>query len=136
MSIDLKKATVTGILDNKQYQVVEKQWGRELIIHGDRYTTKIMEVKPGFKCSVHFHGEKSETFVLVQGQLNVEFYEPDSTKHVVLLEEPMSSVVLPRLTPHTFSVPKDQKEPSIFVESSTPDSPEDSYRLTRSGMNA
>lgn len=137
MPIDIFKADVVGLISSieNQGKTVSKEWGREIILPGDGYTTKIMEVKPGFQCSIHFHQKKNETFVLIEGSLDVAFWEPDSTKHSMRLDNPLSALVLPACTPHTFSVPKDQGFNSIFLESSTPDDPSDSYRLTRSGMN-
>lgn len=142
MPIDMSKAVVFKPIPYwVPEQTIEKEWGWEYIlpsrpVHGNNYTTKIMEVKPGFKCSLHIHRLKNESFVLVQGAMEVELYAPDSTKHTTVLAEPMSSVVVPLCTPHTFSVPADQEFNTIFIESSTEDDPEDSYRLTRSGMNA
>lgn len=137
MSINMKNAKIVGVIPNKteQVKVIEKEWGKEYIVPGEGYTTKIMEVKPGFKCSLHFHRIKGETFILVQGQLNVEYYEPDSTKHIKQLKAPMSTVVLPPCTPHIFCTPKDQKFNTIFIESSTVDTPEDNYRLSKSGYD-
>ena len=139
MPINILNADIIGIINNQDARTVvkevKKEWGCEYILPGEGYTTKIMEVKPGFKCSLHFHRKKNETFVLIQGHLHVEFYEPDSTKHEGLLTEPLSSLILPSCTPHTFSVPKDQEYPSIFIESSTEDDRGDNYRLTKSQID-
>lgn len=108
-----------------------KAWGIEHQFHGAGYSTKIMEVLPGASCSLHFHKDKNETFVLVKGTLDVTFYRPNGDK-VTERCEPYSVIMLPDCTPHTFSVPANQEECSIFIESSTPDSPGDSYRLTKS----
>ena len=135
MPIDITKAELVGLAGD-QVAVIQKDWGREHILPSNGYTTKIMRVVPGGRCSLHFHRNKNETFILIEGQLHVEFYEPNSTKHSCWLTEPLSAVVLPACTPHTFSVPKDQEGPSTFIESSTEDDPHDSYRLTKSGKNA
>ena len=140
MSININNSQIvcphklTDSVNNRK--VVTKQWGIEFILPGHGYTTKIMQIKPGFKSSLHFHQHKNETFVLVQGQLNVEFYEPDSEKRSYELIEPLSCLILPACTPHSFSVPKTQEGPSIFIESSTVDDADDNYRLTRSGIDA
>lgn len=135
MLMDITKADLAGIA-HKETITIEKNWGKEYILPCEGYTTKIMEVSPGFRCSLHFHRIKNETFILVQGHLYVEFYEPDSTRHERLFTEPLSTLVLPAGTPHTFSVPGNQKYPTIFIESSTVDDPNDNYRLTKSGMHA
>lgn len=111
----------------------QKKWGMEYIYPTEfGYTAKVMKVLPGSRCSTHLHRSKSESFLLIEGQLNVTFYEQDGTKREVILINPLDAVVLPYCTPHTFSVPIDQKHPTIFIEASTTDSPGDSYRLDKS----
>lgn len=136
MTIKLGDAYCLCPLSPKTEQVIQKVWGAEYILPCEGYTTKIMEAKPGFQSSLHFHGKKSETFILVQGQLDIELYEPDGTKHTAAMSSPLDSAVLPACTPHTFSVPESQEFNTIFIESSTVDDPADSYRITKSKMNA
>lgn len=112
-------------------RTIAKQWGTEYIITNHTYCMKAMKVLPGAQCSLHFHREKEETFLLVRGNLTVTYYKPNGLK-VTLELKPSDSVSIPRCMPHTFSVPKDQEEPSIFIEASTPDDPSDSYRLNKS----
>lgn len=135
MLINITKADLVGIA-RTETKIIEKEWGREHVLPCEGHTTKMMEVKPGFRCSLHFHRVKNEAFILIQGHLYVEFYEQDSTKHEYLLTEPLSTLILPAGTPHTFSVPNNQDHATIFIESSTVDDPDDSYRLTKSGMYA
>lgn len=132
--------SISGILSREKNEVFlrsspciinKKKWGTEYQIPGEGYCVKIMEVLPGGACSLHFHGDKSESFILVEGQMNVTFYTPEGEKYEGIYS-PYSVIVLPKNTPHTFSVPADQKTPSIFVEASTPDNPLDSYRLIKS----
>jgi mannose-6-phosphate isomerase-like protein (cupin superfamily) len=52
--------------------VVPKGWGREVwIANGDLYCGKILEIRKGKKCSLHFHKLKTETFYLRAGRLKV-----------------------------------------------------------------
>lgn len=142
MPIDISKAiTFQPIPYQTKNKRIQKEWGCEYILpsnpaNGESYTTKIMEVKPGFQASLHHHLIKHETFVLIQGTMNVELYAPDSTKHTIILDKPMSSVIVPCGIPHTFSVPAEQEFNTIFIESSSVDREDDNYRLTRSRMNA
>ena len=127
---------VYGPIQNKII-VVEKKWGAEYILPDQKgYTTKFMSVAPGGTCSVHFHKHKNETFVLLRGKLLATYFTQEGDKIEVLLENPLDSLVLPNCTPHTFKIPSDQEEDTWFLESSTFDDPEDSYRLTRSTSNA
>jgi D-lyxose ketol-isomerase len=117
-------------------EIVQKKWGTEEIITRGKdtgYAIKIMHLKAGHQVSLHWHAQKCETFILIKGNLILEILEPSSDKHVFLLETPFSSITLQPQTPHTFYVPDGQKEETIFIESSTPDDPNDNYRLTKSG---
>ena len=119
-----------------QVEVVEKKWGKEYILPNQvDYTTKFMEVKPGSMCSLHFHKWKNETFVLIKGELIATYFTRDGEKRVERLTRPFDSLILPNCTPHTFSVPPGQEFNTIFIESSTTDNPEDSYRVSRSTSN-
>jgi mannose-6-phosphate isomerase-like protein (cupin superfamily) len=56
--------------------VVPKGWGREVwIANGDLYCGKILEIRKGKKCSLHFHKLKTETFYLRAGRLKVRVKE-------------------------------------------------------------
>lgn len=111
----------------------QKKWGMEYIYPTEYgYTAKVMKILPGSRCSTHFHRSKSESFLLIEGQLNITFYNQDGSKREIVLFKPLDAVVLPYCTPHTFSVPASQEYPTIFIEASTTDSPGDSYRLDKS----
>lgn len=120
-----------------EVEIDKKKWGKEYIIHrelpGQPYATKVMFLNPKYQVSMHFHCEKCETFVLISGELIVEMLDPQSNKYTIKLTEPFSSITLKPLTPHTFYTPDDQEEQTVFMESSTKDHPNDSYRFTKSG---
>ena len=47
--------------------IVERPWGRFLIIHEDSsYKLKRIEVKPGHRLSYQFHNKRSESWTIVQ----------------------------------------------------------------------
>ncbi len=53
-------------------RIVPKGWGREVwIANNDLYCGKILEIKKGKRCSLHFHKLKSESFYLRAGRLKV-----------------------------------------------------------------
>jgi mannose-6-phosphate isomerase-like protein (cupin superfamily) len=53
--------------------IVPKGWGREVwIANGERYCGKILEIRKGKKCSLHFHKIKDESFYLRAGRLLVK----------------------------------------------------------------
>ncbi len=57
-----------------------KGWGREVwIANNPFYCGKILEIRAGKKCSLHFHKLKTESFYLRTGKLLVRLKEtPDS----------------------------------------------------------
>jgi mannose-6-phosphate isomerase-like protein (cupin superfamily) len=58
-----------------------KGWGREIwIANNSLYCGKILEIRKGRKCSLHFHKLKTESFYLRSGRLQVRIKESaDST---------------------------------------------------------
>jgi mannose-6-phosphate isomerase-like protein (cupin superfamily) len=53
--------------------IVPKGWGREVwIANGERYCGKILEIRKGKKCSLHFHKIKDESFYLRAGRLRLK----------------------------------------------------------------
>jgi mannose-6-phosphate isomerase-like protein (cupin superfamily) len=61
-------------------KIVPKGWGREVwIANGDLYCGKILEIRKGKRCSLHFHKIKTESFYLRVGRLRVRVKEsPES----------------------------------------------------------
>jgi len=111
----------------------DKEWGSEKIICREPHAAKIMTLKPNYQVSMHWHKEKSETFILIEGQMIVELVNQKGTRNVIRLEQPYSSVTIDAMTPHTFYCPDGQKKDTVFIEASTKDHPDDSYRIYPSG---
>jgi len=107
----------------------EKVWGTEHIICREPHAAKIMELKPGYQTSLHFHALKNETFILIQGEMIVETVTQKGHPFKVRLREPFSTITLSHNTPHTFYCPDGQLETTIFIEASTMDRKDDSYRV-------
>lgn len=61
-------------------RIVPKGWGREVwIVNGDLYCGKILEIRKGKRCSLHYHRIKTESFFLRSGRLLVRIKEtPES----------------------------------------------------------
>ena len=62
-------------LKSAQFEkVVPKVWGTEYwIVNRAPYCAKLLELKPGFASSLHFHDHKIETFVGVTGHWTLEY---------------------------------------------------------------
>jgi mannose-6-phosphate isomerase-like protein (cupin superfamily) len=61
-------------------RIVSKGWGREVwISNGELYCGKILEIRKGKRCSLHFHKIKTESFYLRTGRLKIRVKEsPES----------------------------------------------------------
>lgn len=122
-----------NLTEEKEAKIISKEWGSEEIIHNTKHCVKIMRLKPGFQVSMHWHAIKSETFILISGQLWVEIINKKGKSAVTLLTDPLNSFTLYANTPHTFYCPDDQEEETVFIEASTTDFIDDSYRFYPSG---
>ena len=59
-------------MEIKKSKIVEKPWGREIwIVEEPEYAGKILEIKKGFRTSLHYHKKKKESLYLLSGQLKV-----------------------------------------------------------------
>jgi quercetin dioxygenase-like cupin family protein len=71
-------------------QIVNKGWGRELIIeNNDKYCGKLLVYdKAGSKGSMHFHLKKHETFYVQKGKFKIHWIETKdaSIQHNILKE--------------------------------------------------
>ena len=106
-----------------------KVWGSEELIQNDRYCVKIMVLEPGHQVSMHWHAIKKETFLLISGELIVETISQRGEKELTLLTKPLDSFTLDRNVPHTFYCPDGQDFNTVFIEASSPDYEDDSFRI-------
>jgi D-lyxose ketol-isomerase len=113
-------------------KIVTKLWGYEKhLVNTELYCGKILVALPnGMACSIHYHKRKTETFHVLKGRLFLQLFSLEGE----LLEEKNlaagDSLTLVPLTPHRFWAIDEVCE---FLEVSTQDVPEDSYRLVDSG---
>jgi mannose-6-phosphate isomerase-like protein (cupin superfamily) len=105
---------------------VKKGWGGEYIFAtNDKYCGKIMYFHEDAKFSMHFHSEKDETWLILEGQFEVRYIDTkDASVHSEILNEGDTWRNLP-LEPHQLICLRQ----GVIVEVSTPDSVEDNYRV-------
>ena len=105
---------------------VKKGWGGEYIFAtNDLYCGKLMMFHKGAKFSMHFHDQKDETWLVLEGKFEVHYIDTkDASKHVKELNEGETWRNFP-LEPHQLIC----IEQGVIVEVSTPDSVEDNYRI-------
>ena len=57
---------------NKTHKIVKKVWGHEEWIINRDYCGKKLILKKGFRCSIHHHKVKDETFYIIKGKVLLE----------------------------------------------------------------
>ena len=111
-------------------KIHEKVWGYEdWIINTPLYCSKILYLNKGWRCSLHYHKEKDETFYLLEGRV---FLELESDRDFDNMTQVMKIGDTTRVHPfllHRFTGLMDSK----ILEISTQHFDEDSYRLEPSG---
>lgn len=109
-----------------------KPWGSELIITNDHvvgYCGKLLTCRNEIWSSggrFHMHKIKDETFFVINGYLRLEVWNPDTKDVEINILKKYQSIRLKPYTWHRFR--STLRLECQFVEISTPDSPEDSYR--------
>lgn len=125
-------ATITkGELESILYEeyhiestnIVPKLWGYEKWIeNNDKYCSKLLFLKKGYQCSLHYHKIKDEMFIVTKGNVRLEV--GDKIIHM----RTGNFYRIPPNTPHRFR----GIEESFLIEVSTTHMEEDSYRIEES----
>lgn len=86
----------------EEVKIIEKEWGtEEVFVNNNLYCLKRLTIKPGYRCSWHWHLRKDETFVVTEGKgfIEVERYvQGKMTPH----PQPVEPGSIVRIPPHTF----------------------------------
>jgi len=104
-------------------EIINKVWGHEEIIANRDYCGKKLVLKKGYRCSIHYHKNKDETFYILKGKVLMEI---DNKKQIML---PGNSVLIEPNTKHRFT----GLEESEIMEFSSHHDDTDSYRDVLSG---
>ncbi len=107
----------------KEHKVVPKAWGHEEWIVNRDYCGKKLVLRKGFRCSLHHHKIKDETFYVIKGKVMIEM---DAKKYTMV---PGDSILIMPNTKHRFTGVED----SEIIEFSTHHEDSDSYRDELSG---
>lgn len=121
-------------------KVVDKLWGWEYWIeNNDKYCGKLLYLLPGYQSSLHVHHIKDETFMALEGLVQLEIanvvYYADGVNDywnwsVEYLRSWCHDAV--RIKPNTAHRFQAVDRPAIVAEFSTSHSDEDVYRLQKS----
>jgi mannose-6-phosphate isomerase-like protein (cupin superfamily) len=112
-------------------KIVNKEWGHEIWLVNNKYENycgKILFIKKGHSTSMHFHASKHESFYILEGQLDMDIIDTETTKKYEITLSQGEVFTLDRLMPHMLkAVVSDVK----FIETSTYHRDKDSYRVYR-----
>jgi len=104
-------------------KIVKKIWGsEEWIVNTDKYCGKLLNLNRGYRCSMHHHKKKDETFYVLRGKVLLEVEGKNKIMKVGDVQR-----ILP-LQKHRFTGMED----SVIIEFSTHHEESDSYRDTES----
>ena len=117
--------------------VHKKVWGEEHWIVNRDYCGKLLVLRKGYRCSLHYHKIKDETFYIIKGRVLMELTtgthpnaydesDPVMTKWTVLT--PGETIHIAPNQPHSFT----GLENSEIIEFSSHHDDKDSYRITQS----
>ena len=107
----------------QQIKVVPKEWGEERWIVNRDYCGKLLILKMGYRCSLHHHRIKDETFYINKGRVLME------CKGEAMIMKPGDALLIEPHTKHRFTGLED----SEIFEFSTHHEDSDSYRDELSG---
>ena len=109
--------------------IEQKGWGREIwIANNQLYCGKILEIRKGKRCSLHFHKLKTESFYLHKGRLKIRVKE--SVESDRLDEFEISPGDCMDITPGLVHQMEALEDSELF-EFSTQHFETDSYRLAK-----
>lgn len=109
---------MTDISQISQQQVINKPWGKEIIYTNpdSLYTFKQIIINDGHRLSLQSHTDKSETFVLIEGQANLVI-GPDIDNLKTIPMEIKKGYTIPVGTVHRMVGVKN----AVILEASTPE---------------
>jgi mannose-6-phosphate isomerase-like protein (cupin superfamily) len=108
--------------------VVKKEWGEEQWIVNRDYCGKRLLLKQGYRCSLHQHVVKDETFYILSGEMKIEVGQDPGSLEVRTLRRGDVLHLSPG-TWHRFTGLTDVE----FIEFSTHHEDSDTVRLSASG---
>jgi hypothetical protein len=109
--------------------VIEKGWGKETIFaFTENYCGKFLEfTDAGNKFSMHFHKEKDESWVVLNGSFKLKIINTQNATTEEIILRKGDTWRNPPLLPHQLEALENN---SIIVEVSTFDDASDNYRVS------
>lgn len=114
--------------ESGKHFVKQRGWGYEVWVENcNEYCGKVLVLKKGKKCSMHFHMDKKETMFLFDGKVLIKIIDPETGSPYEVFLKPGDSILIDRGTVHQIIA----VENSRLVEFSTMHKEEDSYRIEK-----
>lgn len=90
-------------------------WGNEQwLVNNDHYCAKVLTVNDDFQSSMHYHKHKTETFICLDGIIQLIIVDTDNNESNNILEAG-DIITIPKGVMHSFS------GDGVILEVSTPD---------------
>ena len=88
----------------EEREYIARGWGfEEYLVNCDKYCAKLLWITPGYQSSLHYHSIKQETFIALEGIIQVEYFPyPDKHVFTTLLGNRRDTLTLTPGTPHRF----------------------------------
>lgn len=99
----------------KERRVVResKVWGHVThVFHSPQAAVSLLEVEAGFRCSKHFHQQRSNLFALIDGMVCIEMWE--GSKRTLNLLRPGDLFTVPSMLWHRFRVLESGKMIEVY----------------------
>jgi mannose-6-phosphate isomerase-like protein (cupin superfamily) len=110
------------------FQRIPKIWGNEILLHNDKYCAKLLNYDGVRTSSKHYHEKKHETFCIVRGTFDIEWYSVDDPEIKGAKKfGPGACLILEPRTVHRVSCVSPQG--GTIMEASSHDDPADCVRL-------
>jgi mannose-6-phosphate isomerase len=107
-------------------KIYPKGWGEEVwIINNDKYCGKLLKFNAGAQFSDHFHVEKNETWYVLEGKLELRYYNLTNAEKITRIIKKGAVVHIPQFNPHQLRALED----SVVIEVSTEHKESDSHRI-------
>jgi mannose-6-phosphate isomerase-like protein (cupin superfamily) len=120
--------TIFNINELNSDNIVEKKWGREIILHNDEnYCGKLLQFNKGAKFSMHFHIKKIETFYVNKGKLVLKYIDTKDASTYIKELNVGDVIEIEPSDPHQIFAEED----SEIIEISTQHFDSDSYRIDK-----
>lgn len=121
-SIRIRSIKGNNVADQNKNEIYPKVWGEEHWIVNRDYCGKVLMLNKGYRCSIHYHKIKDETFYIISGRVLMEI---NNQKRILLPGDKQHIAPGDR---HRFT----GLENSEMIEFSTHHNEDDSYRETAS----